>query len=59
MKESRTLNNPEKLDDLIEFLGQLIKDLELENIRLRRELRKYRMKWLGQAFPNQRSDLLM
>ncbi len=59
MKESRTLNDPEKLEDLIEFLGQLIKDLELENIRLRRELRKYRMKRLGQTFPNQRSDLLM
>ncbi len=59
MKESRTLYDSEKLEDLIEFLGQLIKDLELENIRLRRELRKYRMKRLGQAFPNQRSDLLM
>ncbi|NIS81089.1 MAG: hypothetical protein GTO14_12975 [Anaerolineales bacterium] len=59
MKKLWICNDLEKLEDLIHYLGLLIKDLELENTRLRRELRKHQMKQVRRAFLDQQSNLLM
>lgn len=59
MKELITLYILEQLEDLIQLLGQLIDDLEWENLRLRQELRKHQLKKVRLVFPGQQSELLM
>lgn len=53
------LREIEKLEDLIRLLGLTIKDLEIENNRLRRELLEVRKQRLELLVPGRRSPLKM